>query len=121
MLGWALAGGCAGPPHSSQAEIFIERPVNNGDINIYPCAVKMNSGQSAVMVGGENAMFIAEPGTYYLTIASSNPYPTTTRDSDWTSGPFEITLTNSQVMRIFVVPKSKGSAHVGGWELRQQK
>ena len=73
------------------------------------------------MAGGENALFVTAPGTYYLTIASSNPYPAATKDSDWLSGPFEITLTNAQVLRIFVVPKGKGAAHVGGWEIRQQK
>jgi hypothetical protein len=121
MLGFALAGGCASRPHHSQAEIFIERPKNNGEINIYPCTVTMNSGQTAVMAGGENALFVVEPGTYYLTAASSNPDPTATRDSDWISSPVEITVTNLQVMRIVVEPKIKGSAYVGGWELRQHQ
>jgi len=121
MLGFALAGGCAGQPYLSQAKIFIERPKDNGDINIYSCTVKMSSGQTAVMAGGEEALFIVGPGTYYLTAGSSNPYPTATRDSDWISDPVEITVTNSQVMRIVVVPKSKGSKYVGGWEFRQQQ
>jgi hypothetical protein len=119
LLGLALAGGCAGHPRP-QAEIFIERPKNDGVINIYPCMVKINSGQTAVMASGEDALFVVEPGTYYLTAGSSNPFPTATKDSDWISGPVEITLTNSQVMRLMVVPKRKGSAYAGGWEFRQQ-
>ncbi len=71
------------------------------------------------MAGGEDTLFIVKPGTYYFTVGSSNPYPTTTKNSDWICGPFEITVTNSQVMRIIVTPKSNGSAYTGGWELRQ--
>ena len=116
----ALTAGCAGKPRPQPAEIFIERPASNGDINIYPCTVKMNSGQTAVLVGGESAFFIAEPGTYYLTIASSNPYPATTKDSDWASDAFEISVTNSQVVRMVIVPKGKGSTRIGGWLLQTQ-
>jgi hypothetical protein len=114
------ASGCADPPHRSQAEIYIERPENSGDINIYPCTVKISSGQTAVLVGGENGLFIVEAGTYDLTAGSSNPYPMVLKDSDWISDPVEITVTNSQVMRIVVKPKSKGSIYVGGWDLEQQ-
>jgi hypothetical protein len=116
----ALAGGCASPPPRPQAEIFIERPKNYGDINIYPCTVEISCGQTAVLVGGEDGLFIVEPGTYYLTAASSNPYPTTTKDSDWAPHPVEITITNSQVMRIMVEPKNNGRTYVGGWEFKQK-
>ncbi len=116
----ALAGGCASQPARPQAEIFIDRPNNYGDINIYPCTVKISCGQTAVLVGGEDGLFVVEPGTYDLTAASSNPYSATTQDSDWAPHPVEITLTNSQVMRIMVEPKSNGRSYVGGWEFKQQ-
>jgi hypothetical protein len=115
-----LVAGCASPPPRPQASIVIERPPNYGDINIYPCTVKISCGQTAVLVGGENGVFVVAPGTYDLTAASSNPYPTTTKDSDWAPHPVEITLTNSQVMRIVVGPKNNGRTYVGGWEFKQQ-
>lgn len=120
ILFLASAGGCADPPRRPQAEIFIERPNNYGDINIYPCTVEISCGQTAVLVGGEDGLFVVEPGTYRLTAASSNPYPTSTKDSDWAPHPVEITITNSQVMRIRVVPKNNGRAYVGGWEFERQ-
>ncbi len=121
MFGFAFAGGCAGQPQRLQAEIFIERHQNYGDINIYPCTVKMNSGQTAVLASGDDTLFIVEPGTYYLTAVSSNPYPMATTDPYWTSSPVEITVTNSQVMRLVVEPKRKGSGYVGSWEFRQEQ
>ena len=120
LLCLALASGCAGGPRVAPAEIFIERPSINGDINVHPCTVKISSGQTAVVVGGENGLFIVPPGTYYLTAASSNPDPQATRDSDWISDPFEITVTSSQVLRMVVEPKGRGSTRVGGWVFRQQ-
>ena len=115
-------------PADAPANLIIRKlksslnvPQHNGDINIYPCTVKMNSGETAVLASGDDALFIVAPGTYYLTAASSNPYPAATKDSDWISSPFEIIVTNSQVMRLVVGPKSKGSAYVGGWEFQLQK
>ena len=119
ILFLASASGCAAPPRRPQAEIYIERPENNGDINIYPCTVKISCGQTNVLVGGEDGLFVVDPGTYYLTAASSNPYPATTEDSAWAPHPFEITITNSQVMRISVEPKNNGRSYIGGWEFKQ--
>jgi len=116
----ALANGCAAPPRPLQAEIFVVRPKDYGDINIYPCTVEISCGQTAVLVGGEDGLFIVAPGTYALTASSSNPYPTTTKDSDWAPHPVEITLTNSQMMRIMVGPKNDGRTYTGGWEFKPQ-
>ena len=116
------ATGCTSqsPALQNNCKIFIYRPENNGFINIVPCTVKCSSGRKAVLHGGENDIFVLEPGKYSLTVTSANPYPEAKKDTDWESSPVEITVTNAQVMRIVVEPKSEGSAYVGGWVLQQQ-
>jgi hypothetical protein len=116
------ANGCASQSPASQnnCKILIERSENNGFINIVPCTIKCSSGHKAVLRGGENDLFIVEPGKYSLTATSANPYPAAAKDSDWESGPVEVTVANSQVMKIVVEPKSENSVYVGGWEFQQQ-
>jgi hypothetical protein len=116
-----LLDGCANKPHvlqnKSAAQILIERPENNGFINICPCTVKLNVGPKIVLIGRQTNSFSVQPGTYFLKVSSSNPYSDATKDSDWKSNPLKITVTNSQVIKIIVEPKSEGSAYTGGWVL----
>jgi hypothetical protein len=116
-----LLSGCVHQPqipqNQSPAKISIERPEDNGFINICPCTVKLNIGQKIVLSGGQTNSFSVKSGTYFLKVSSLNPYPDATKDSDWKSNPLKITITNSQAIKIIVEPKSEGSAYVGGWTL----
>jgi len=115
-----LLAGCATRPHIDEqptAQILIERPENNGFINIFPCTVKFSSGKAIALRGGENATLFVKAGTYDLIASSPNPYPSATKISDWKPGSLKITITNSEVIRIIVEPKSEGSTYTGGWVL----
>jgi hypothetical protein len=122
ILSLVVVSGCAGQPQVSQSncKILIERPENNGSINIVPCIVELSTGQKIILSGGQTNSFSVKPGAYFLTATSLNPYPDATKDSDWESSPVKITVTNLQVMKILAEPKSEGSAYIGGWVLQQQ-
>jgi hypothetical protein len=115
-----LLNGCAGQ-HVSQnrsaSHILIERPENNGFINIFPCTVKISSGKETVLHGGENESLFVRTGTCFLMASSSNPYPKATNNSDWKSNLLKITVANLQVIKIIVEPNSEGSSYSGGWVL----
>jgi hypothetical protein len=121
LFSLVLLNGCANQPHvlqnKSAAQILIERPENNGFINIFPCTVKISAGKKIALHGGENESLFVKTGTYFLMASSLNPYPDATKNSDWKSSPLKITVTNSQVIKIIIEPKSEGSTYTGGWVL----
>ncbi len=121
LFSLVLMNGCVCQSHIPQsqaiAQILIERPEDNGLINIFPCTVELNIGQKIVLNGGQANSFSVKSGTYFLKASSLNPYPHATRDSDWKSDSLKIVVVNSQVIKIIVAPKSEGSSYIGGWIL----
>lgn len=112
--------GCATQSNISKlpnAQIFVERPENNGSINIVRCLVQLNESQKIILSGGQTNFFSLKPGTYFLTANSVNPYDPSSREMDWNSNQLKIAVTNSQIMKIILEPNSKDSIYIGGWIL----
>jgi hypothetical protein len=105
---------------SSDAQIIVERPENNGSINTCPCDVKLNANKKIVLIGGQTNFFSVKAGTYFLTANSINFYPGATKNSNWKPSSLKIVVTNSQTVEIVVEPKSEGSAYTGGWVLTSE-
>ena len=115
-----LLSACAAQQRTNKkltAQIVIERPENNGSVNIVPCIVGLNSGQRFVLNGDETNSFLVESGTYFLTASSVSPYETYSKSSDWKSNRLKIAIADSQVVKITLEPKSKDSTYIGGWSL----
>jgi hypothetical protein len=115
-----LLNSCAIQPHTDEqptAQIIIERPENNGSINIVPCIVELNPVHKIVLSSGQTNSFFVKHGTYFLTASSVNPYELSSKKSDWKSNRLKISIGNSQTAKIILEPKSKDSAYTGGWTL----
>ena len=115
-----LLNSCTFQPNISKlstSKIFIERPENNGFLNIIPCTIQLDAGSKFILLGGQTNFFWVKPGKHSLIAKSVNPYPDALNDSDWKPASFEITITNFQTTRIILEPKSQGSTYIGGWNL----
>ena len=115
-----LLNGCAIQPQIDKqptAKIFIERPENNGSINIVPCVVELNPNQKIVLSGGQTNSFSVRTGKYFLTASSVNPYEISSKSSEWKSNRLKIVIADSQLVKIILEPKSKDSTYTGGWTL----
>lgn len=115
-----VLNGCTIQPRVNglpNAQIFVERLENNGSVNIVPCVVELSAGKKIVLLGGQKDSFFVKPGIYFLTANSVNPYELSSKSSDWKSNRLKITIANSQIVKIILEPKSKGSTYTGGWVL----
>jgi hypothetical protein len=114
-----LNGGAIQPQIDKQptAKISIERPENNGSINIVACVVEINPNQKIVLRCGQTNSFSVRTGKYFLKASSSNPYEFSSKGSEWKSDRLKIVIGDSQVVKIILEPKSKGSTYTGGWTL----
>jgi len=115
-----LLNGCIIQSHSDKqptAKIFIERPENNGSINIVPCTVKLNTGEEIILSGGQTNSFFVKAGTYFLIASSVNPYELSSKNSAWKSNRLKISIADSQMVKIILEPKSEESTYIGDWIL----
>jgi hypothetical protein len=105
---------------AAAATIVVERPENNGSVNILPCTIAFSSGQKITLSGGETATTSVSAGFLWVEASSVDPYhPETTDLGAWRSRRVEIRLRPGEVLRLSVEPKSRGSTYVGGWSIQR--
>lgn len=108
--------GSAGVP----ATIVVQRPENNGSVNILRCTVIFSSGQSIGLSGGEAATLSVPAGSVWMEASSFDLYhPENADPRAWRSGRVRVCLGPGEVVRLSVEPKSKGSTYVGGWTIER--
>src|SRR6266581_4839675 len=113
------AHACARPATGAQAApstIEVQRPENNGSVNIVPCALVFNDGQRVTLSGGEQAVVSIRSGRSWVTAFSVDPYGQKSGDLNrWRSRRFRIHVGKDERLRLSVEPRSKDSAYTGGW------
>ncbi|SRR5713101_919827 len=98
------------------AQICVERPENNGIVNLVPAHVVFSNNQELTLVGGQVACIFVANGIYSFVVQSSDPYnPESTNLKAWTSKKIEVHLKRGEVATFEVSPKSEGAAYIGGW------
>jgi hypothetical protein len=98
------------------ANIQIERPENNGSVNILPCTIIFSDGQRCELLGGDQAVVLVRPGALWVAAYSRDPYrPDSVDSTAWRSLRFRFHVGSGQIFQLSVEPKSKGSAYTGGW------
>lgn len=121
-----LALGCAHVTTGQQggtamATVRVDRPEDNGSVNIVPCVIVLNDGQTCALSGGDSVMISVQPGRLWLAASSLNPYssPDSGYPTAWRSHRFHFHVARGEVIRISVEPKSRNSTYVGGWTLER--
>ena len=97
------------------AQICVERPENNGMVNLVPSHVVFSNSQELTLIGGQSACIFVANGVYSFVVQSSNPYPAAINLKAWTSKKIEVHLKKGDAVVFEVLPKSEGAAYVGGW------
>jgi hypothetical protein len=100
--------------------MVVERPENNGSVNILRCAITCSTGQRAELGGGETARLTVPAGSVCVEASSIDPYDPENHDPKaWRSRRMRMRLEAGEVVRLSVEPRSKGSAYIGGWTIER--
>ncbi len=104
------------------SQICIERPENNGSVNITASHVVFSNHQELTLIGGQAACLFVAAGVYFFVVQSINPYdPESTNSQAWISQEMKVQAKRGGVGIFEVEPKSEGAAYVGGWIVRPIK
>ncbi len=119
--GGCLHPGSGGRSQSARAKIKIERPENNGSVNIVPCTISLSDGQTCILTGGDSTTVLVRCGTFWVAASSLDPYAPS--DSGypvaWRSPRVAFHIGPGETVRLSVEPRSKGSTYIGGWTIRR--
>jgi hypothetical protein len=104
---------------TGRASVVIERPENNGSVNILPCTIILSDGQRCTLIGGEHAIISVQSGALCATASSADPYvpPNSGYPVAWHSPRFGFHLGAGERVRLSVEPRSSGSTYIGGWTI----
>ena len=122
LLGlFAVTSGCVHPDSGNgsrfaRSKVEIERPENNGLVNIVLCTVTISDGQTRILSGGDQAVVSVRSGTFWVMASSGNPYPYGSKE--WRSPRVKLHANPGETLRLSVWPRSRGSTYVGGWNIR---
>jgi hypothetical protein len=98
------------------AQICVERPENNGMVNLVASHIVFSNNQELALVGGQAACIFVADGVYSFVVQSPDPYkPGATNPKAWTSKEIKARLKRGEVVVFEVIPKSEGAAYIGGW------
>jgi hypothetical protein len=121
-------GGACSHTHSEHesagitATIVVERPENNGSVNLVRCAIVLSTGQRAELGGGETATLTVPPGSLWLEVSSFDIYqPDNPDPKAWRSRRMTMHLKPGEVVRLSVEPNSRDSTYVGGWTIERTR
>jgi hypothetical protein len=117
-------GGCLHTPpgrlaDATPANIEVDRPENNGAVNILPCTLVFGDGQKCILSGGDHAVMTVRCGTLWVAASSPNPYPYSDCPAVWRSPRFRLHVGPGETIHLSVDPKSKGSYYSGGWTIKR--
>ncbi|HZP42841.1 MAG TPA: hypothetical protein VFD84_15215 [Candidatus Binatia bacterium] len=99
------------------SEVCIERPRNEGALNVRDARVFVTTPQSFALLGGQAVCTFVAPGSYSVMASSHDPYdPTSEDDKAWTSEPVHFDVGPSELVRLELLPGKDGR---GGWTLRR--
>lgn len=101
------------------AQICVERPENNGVLNIRPANVLIEDGPVLTLLGGQAACAYVEGGrTYSVWIQSENPfYPESKNPTAWKSNSLKVAVRRGTRTELLICGKgSKGTYR--NWDLR---
>jgi hypothetical protein len=124
VLLWALTVMGLGCSHtrsnSRSATVVIERPENNGAVNILTCTLAFSSGQANTLRGGETARVLVPAGPIWVEASSVDLYhPENVDPKAWRSRRVKICLQPGGLARLSVEPSSRDSTYVGGWTIER--
>ena len=124
-----LACVCLGCSHTvtkhrssaATATVVVERPENEGSVNIVRCTVVFSTGHRIELGGGENTTVTVPAGSVWVEASSIHPYrysePPNPRA--WLSRRMNMRLRPGEVVRLLVEPRSRGSTYIGGWTIKR--
>lgn len=104
-----------------QATVEIQRPENNGSVNILPCTISLSDGQSCKLIGAEQMVFSVQSGALWAAASSPDAYasPDSGYPVAWHSRRFRFQLHAGETVRLSVEPRSRGSTYIGGWTIKR--
>ena len=106
--------------HTAEASIEVERPENNGSVNILACTITFSDGQRCLLRGGDHAVVSLRSGDLWVVASSPDPYRLDSADSSvWRSPRFNFYVGPGETLRLSVEPKPEGSTYVGGWTIER--
>jgi len=107
---------------SLSAQICLERPENNGIVNIAAITIVFSNHQRLILVGGQAACIFVAEGEYSFVVYSANPYdPESTDPKAWSSQEISVQVKPGEVATFEVAPKSEGATYVGGWIVKARE
>lgn len=102
---------------SASSSICVQRPENNGILNIRPAIVGFSNGQSLTLSGGEKNCIQVSPGSYTAVAISRDPYDPN-NSNPWDSKPIALQVGESSIVNLELVPDLSKDI---GWELKIKK
>jgi hypothetical protein len=97
--------------------LSIERPEENGSVNILAVEIAIDGKSSGSLVGGQARVINVGPGDHSILVYSADPYDPSSKNDAWRSMEIKVRLVNDSIVHIAIIPKTRGSSYVGGWEL----
>ncbi len=101
------------------AQICVERPENNGVLNIREVDVVIERGPALSLMGGQAACVFVDVGKHTLWIQSRNPYdPASVDPKAWKSAPITVDVKRGERVELQVCGEGARSTYTG-WSIRQ--
>lgn len=99
------------------SEICLERPRNEGALNVRDARIFITTPQSFALLGGQAVCTFVAPGSYSIMASSHDPYdPGSEDEKAWTSEPVQVDVGPAELVRLELLPGKDGR---GGWTLRR--
>lgn len=105
---------------AEQAEVCIDRPENQGVLNIRPVEISSNGKDLFSIIGGEKKCVMVSPGQYELVAQSADPYRTEKKSVRWISAPLIILVQSNARIEIDLKAITKGATNTGPWKLTEK-
>ena len=104
---------------AEQAEVCIDRPENQGVLNILSTQITANGKYLISVIGGETKCVVVPLGLYEVVAQSPDPYRPEKESLIWKSAPLEIAVQSNATIKIVLTAISQGATYIGPWKLTE--
>ncbi len=98
--------------------LSLERPENNGVLNIRECSVRIDGSKKEItLIGGDDKKISLTVGYHTIFVHSRDPYDPHSPDYTWRSEKARFKINENRITVITIEPKSKDATYCCGWRI----